>query len=60
MKYPATKTCHWVTGPVHACDDHAEQLLALGGFMGTHVAVTTAPDGAECSNCINENRAEAV
>lgn len=53
-QYPATSTVHWVSGPVHACERHAEQLRGLGGFMGALVAVSPAPAGAECSNCRNE------
>jgi hypothetical protein len=52
--YPATKIVHWPTGPVNACNDHAAQLVNLARFMGTHVAVTAAPDGAECINCKNK------
>lgn len=54
VEYPATATVHWPSGPVDACDQHAKELMALGGFMGAHVVATKAPDGAQCSNCVNE------
>ena len=50
----ATHVAHWATGPVYACETHANQIVALGRFMGTHVAVTSAEPGHECSNCKNE------
>jgi hypothetical protein len=53
--FPATVTCHWPSRPVHACEQHARDILGLGQFMGAHVAVTLAPEGTECSNCVNEN-----
>lgn len=59
-KYPATKTVHWPSGPVNACDEHASQLLGLAGFLGSHVGVTAAPDGAECSNCANEAKLKDI
>ena len=56
--FPATKLCHWPSGPVFACDEHAEKLVALGGMMGYHVGIQEIPDGLEhqCANCINENK----
>lgn len=51
MEYAATKTVHWPTGPVHMCDTHAEMLVGLGNFLGSHIAVTTAPEGSICQNC---------
>ena len=54
--YPAVATVHWPSGPVDACDRHARELVALGNFMGAHVAVTHAAEGAQCSNCINESK----
>jgi len=56
-EYPATHTVHWATGPVDCCEDHAAQLVGLGGMLGTHTAVTEATEGAQCINCINENKA---
>lgn len=52
--FPATKTVHWASGPVNACEHHAAQLVGLAGFLGTHVGVTPAPDGSQCGNCQNE------
>ena len=52
--FPATVTCHWPSKPVHACYHHAEHIVGLGRFMGAHIAVTVAPEGAECANCVNE------
>lgn len=58
MKFPATKTCHWATGPVDACDEHARQIVNLGAFLGAHVAVTKLEKPSECQNCINEAKTE--
>ncbi len=55
-EFPAMAVVHWPSGPVNACSRHAGELMALGRFMGTHIAVTKADDGAQCSNCINENK----
>lgn len=56
VKYPATHVAHWATGPVNCCGEHARQLVGLGSFLGAHVALTKAEDGAECSNCVNEHK----
>lgn len=60
MTYPATKTVHWPSGPVNACDDHAAQIVGLAKFLGSHVGVTAAPDGAQCGNCQNEKPHDAA
>lgn len=52
--YPATVMVHWPTGPVPACDEHAQQLVGLGGFLGSHIAVTRLEQDAECENCRHE------
>ena len=57
IKYPAPFVAHWATGPVDCCKEHANQLVGLGNFMGTHVAVTNnANEDAQCTNCINEQK----
>jgi len=56
-KYPATHTVHWPTGPVHACEKHARQLVGLSNFLGGHVATTIAPPDSTCENCRNEKKA---
>lgn len=58
MTYPATKTVHWPSGPIHACDNHASQLVGLANMLGSHVGVTVAPEFAECTNCKNEKRSD--
>jgi len=55
-EYPATVTVHWPTGPVDCCKEHARQLFALNDVLGGHLVQTHAAEGAECSNCVNENR----
>lgn len=55
-KYPATVVVHWATGPVDCCEQHANQLVALGNMLGGHTPASKAKEGAECSNCINENK----
>lgn len=52
--FPATLTGHAVNGPVHVCMLHARKLEGLYRHLGAHINFTRAPDGAECSNCINE------
>lgn len=53
--FPAPFLVHWATGPVPCCEEHAEALVGLGRFMGTHLAVTENLDKeAQCTNCINE------
>lgn len=47
---------HWATGPVICCKEHAEELEGLGRFLGSHIVVSVAPEGGECSNCRNEGR----
>jgi len=54
IKFPATITVHWPTGPTDCCEKHARELVGLGNFMGSHIAQTHAVEGAECQNCINE------
>ena len=54
--YPATQTVHWPTGPVNACDEHADGLKKLGAFMGAHVISTVLVEPSECVNCINEDK----
>lgn len=51
--YPAEFTAHCPNGATHCCANHASQIRGLFGFLGAHVALTAAPDGAECANCIN-------
>jgi len=60
VEFPAMRTVHWPSGPVHACDRHSVALVGLGRFLGAHVAMTLAPKGATCQNCENEakNREE--
>jgi hypothetical protein len=33
---------------------HAKALQKLMRFMGAHINFTSAADGAECTNCLNE------
>ena len=54
LGYPATHTVHWPSGPVDACEKHAKQLAAFGRHLGVHIAVTVAPDNAQCYNCKHE------
>lgn len=56
--YPATWIVHWPNGPTNACDMHMRQLAGLAAYLGAYVAVTAAPDGSECANCVNAAKAE--
>jgi hypothetical protein len=53
--YPATCMVHWPTGPVPACDKHARSLVAIGRFLGSHIATTQLHEPTDCQNCINES-----
>lgn len=55
MKYPATRTIHWPTGPVQTCDKHTASLTAIARMLGYYVAVTKLRGESECTNCKNEN-----
>ena len=55
IKYPATCVVHWATGPVNACEKHAQQIITMGRVLGTHVVATKLEEPAECKNCVNEN-----
>lgn len=55
--FPATHIAHWPTGPVNCCERHANDLVKLSNFLGSHLAVTIpAEDGSTCKNCENEAR----
>ena len=54
VTFPETRTVHWPSGPVNACDNHAVKLVGLLSFLGTHVVVTAAPANSQCTNCLNE------
>lgn len=48
---------HWVTGAVACCEEHKNQLVGLGSFMGSVVPVSLNSDEKlECQNCINESK----
>lgn len=53
--YPAVFTMHGPSGSVHCCVKHARILDKLmQEVFGVRVVATQAPEGAQCSNCINE------
>ena len=56
IKHPATFVVHWATGPVNACVEHANKIIGIGRFLGTHVVATKLSEPAECENCVNENK----
>ena len=58
FKHPAEFTVHTPTGPVHSCVKHARQIQGLMRMLGAHTHAVKAPDGAECANCINEEKAK--
>lgn len=49
--HPATFTGHTLQGPVHVCVAHAQRLERVMRALGVHVTFTSAPEGAQCSNC---------
>jgi hypothetical protein len=57
-KYPATCVVHWATGPVNCCEKHANMILGLGRFLGTHVVATVLTTEEQCSNCVSESELE--
>ena len=56
IKYPATKTVHWPSGPVNACEEHARAIIALGNALSSHIVATKLDSEAECNNCVNEKK----
>ena len=52
--YAATVIVHTPSGPVPACEEHADKIRDLMRFMGAHVNFTEASPGDECSNCRHE------
>jgi len=47
---------HTPSGPVPACDDHAEKILSLFSWMGVHANKQPFPEPfvMNCTNCVNE------
>lgn len=58
IKYPAGFIVHWATGPVHKCDKHAQNWVAVGEHLGIHVPVTIGDVSQTCSDCENEGGEE--
>ena len=54
ITHPATVVVHWPSGPVACCVPHAEQLVGLGSFLGSHIVTTPLTEPANCVNCANE------
>lgn len=54
IKFPATMTVHWPSGPVNTCDEHGQALAGLGRMLGSHIALTKLLKPAQCTNCVNE------
>ncbi len=55
----ATCIVHWPTGPVKVCEKHANSLITLGNFLGSHIVATKLvqedeDEPALCKNCLNE------
>lgn len=58
-KFPAIWMVHTVNGPVPCCEKHSDKLQGLMRFMGAHVGVNLITSDMECSNCVNESKAQA-
>lgn len=56
-QFQATFTMHTPQGPTHCCPKHARAVENLFRFMGAYTNATKAPDGSQCANCINEEKA---
>ena len=54
MDFPATVIVHTPSGPVSACQVHADKLQRIFAFLGCSTNATLAAEGAECANCRNE------
>lgn len=54
-KYPATVIVHWPSGPLAACDKHANALIGISKILGSHVVATKLEEEADCTNCRNED-----
>lgn len=55
-EYPATHIVHWPSGPVYACEKHAQGIINIGKILGFHIVASAANPGHECMNCINEQK----
>ena len=60
IKYPATCTVHWATGPVVCCEKHARALINLGNMIGFHIVATKLEEEAECKNCVNQETSREI
>lgn len=64
--YPAAFTMYWAGQPVNVCPRHGRALMniarAMGGGLsfGGGMLPPEAPEGAECSNCVNEAAASQI
>jgi hypothetical protein len=54
----ATQIVHWPGKDTPACDEHAQKLRSLGGFMGFAVSCTPAYADEVCMNCENEEKVQ--
>lgn len=53
--FPAVFRMHCPSGSTNACAKHARAIDGLFQRMwGTRVPATSAPQGAQCDNCVNE------
>ena len=52
--WPAAYICHWPNQDTPCCDEHARQLRGLGEIIGLRLLFSPAPEGAQCTNCVNE------
>lgn len=57
VSYPAELVVHTPSGPVPACEKHAQAIKAVMAICGAHVCIVPAPLGLDCTNCVNEAKA---
>lgn len=52
----ATHIVHWPTGPVYACKEHANALVFLSNYLGSHTVASICHEDKECTNCVTAAR----
>lgn len=59
QNHPAEFIAHWPSGPVACCLEHANQIVKLAEFLGSHVAISRSlDDTSQRPNCISESNAD--
>jgi hypothetical protein len=54
LKFPAICLVNTVNGNEPCCETHAQKLIGLMRFMGSHANRLRLDEPTDCNNCINE------